>query len=133
MNNLSLTGRITKDPEAKSTQSGNIYVMFSLAVDRGWKDDDGNYITDFIPCVAWNKNAEFISKYVKKGNLLEILGTIQSRTYQTQSNENRTIIEAIVDEVRNLTPKPKEETPAPQEPKQFKPNYDIQDDDDLPF
>ena len=132
MNSLSLTGRITKEPEIKTTQSGNLYLMFTLAVDRGWKDKDGNYITDFIPCVAWNSQAEFIGKYVQKGNMLEITGSIQSRTYETQSGENRTVIEAIVDNIRNLTPKPKEEIPAPQEPQQFNPK-NIINDDDLPW
>lgn len=138
MNNLCLTGRITKEPELKTTQSGNSYLLFTLAVDRGFKDDNGNYITDFIPCVAWNNQAEFIHKYVQKGNMLEITGTIQSRTYQTQSGDNRTVIEAIIDSVRNLTPKPKEEIPAPQEPKQYtKKEQEIEtniiDDSDLPF
>lgn len=138
MNNLCLTGRITKEPELKTTQSGNKYLMFTLAVDRGFKDNDGNYITDFIPCVAWNNQAEFISKYVQKGNMLEITGTIQSRTYQTQSGDNRTVIEAVLDNVRNLTPKPKEEIPAPQEPQQYvkkdiENEINIIDDSDLPF
>ena len=136
MNNLCLTGRITKEPEIKTTQSGNKYLMFTLAVDRGFKDDKGNYITDFIPCVAWNNQAEFISKYVQKGNMIEITGSIQSRTYQTQSGENRTVIEAVLDNVRNLTPKPKEEIPAPQEPQKFnnkENDINIIDDNDLPF
>lgn len=136
MNSLCLTGRITKEPDLKTTQSGNSYLLFTLAVDRGFKDDNGNYITDFIPCVAWNNQAEFISKYVQKGNMIEITGSIQSRTYQTQSGENRTVIEAIVDNVRNLTPKPKEEIPAPQEPQQFnnkENDVNTIDDNDLPF
>ena len=85
-------------------------------------------ITDFIPCVAWNNQAEFISNYVKKGNLLEVTGLIQSRTYQTQSGENRTVIEVVIDSVSNLTPKPKEETTP-----QFEPQYKNILDDDLPF
>lgn len=128
MNNVSLTGRITKDPELRHTPSGYAVVMFTIAVDRKYKNANGEKITDFIPCVAWNNQAEFISNYVKKGNLLEVTGLIQSRTYQTQSGENRTVIEVVIDSVSNLTPKPKEETTP-----QFEPQYKNILDDDLPF
>ena len=143
MNNVSLTGRITKDPEIRYTQNQNACVMFTIAVDRGYNDAQGNKLSDFIPCVAWNSQAEFISKYVKKGNMLEVTGTIQSRMYQNQQGENRVVIEVILDSVSNLTPKPKEEVPAPQEPSRFNPTYHkpeqkktqefIITDEDLPF
>ena len=143
MNNVSLTGRITKDPEIRYTQNQIACLMFTLAVDRGYKDAQGNKLSDFIPCVAWNSQAEFISKYVKKGNMLEVTGTIQSRMYQNQQGENRVVIEVILDSVSNLTPKPKEEVPAPQEPSRFNPTYQkpeqkktqefIITDEDLPF
>lgn len=141
MNNVSLTGRITKDPEIRYTQNQNACVMFTIAVDRGYKDAQGNKLSDFIPCVAWNSQAEFISKYVKKGNLIEVTGTIQSRSYQNQQGETRVVIEVVLDSVSNLTPKPKEEAPTPQEPSRFKPTQQTQqqsqefivNDDDLPF
>lgn len=140
MNNVSMTGRITKDPEIRYTQNQNACLMFTLAVDRGYKDAQGNKLSDFIPCVAWNTKADFISRYVKKGNLLEVTGQIQSRSYQTQSNETRVVIEVVLDSVSNLTPKPKEEIPAPQEQTRFNPTHQIQqpqefiiDDEDLPF
>ena len=143
MNNVSLTGRITKDPEIKYTPNNNGYVMFTIAVDRGYKDKDGKKQSDFIPCVAWNSQAEFISKYVKKGNLIEITGTIQSRSYQNQQGETRVIIEVILDSVSNLTLRPKEEAPAPQEQSNFNPSYQTPqnqnptifavDDEDMPF
>ena len=133
MNNVSLTGRITKDPEIKFTQSGNTYVMFSIAVNRKYKDANGERQTDFIPCVAWNNQANFINDYITKGNLIEITGNIQTRTYQTQSGENRQVVEVVVDSVSNLTPKPKEEPT-----KNFEPNFKNQNEiyfnnDDLPF
>ena len=136
MNSVSLIGRITHDPEIKNAPSGTPYLLFSIAVDRGYKDQNGNKQTDFIPCVAWNNQADFISRYVKKGNLIEITGTTQSRVYQNQQGENRTVIEVIVNQVGNLTPKPKEVVPAPQEPSYFNPSYSkdsIVEDDDLPF
>ena len=117
MNNISLVGRITKDPELRTTQSGNQCVLFALAVDRGYKDAYGEKITDFLPCIAWNSQATFIGNYVNKGNLLEVSGMLTTRKYQNDSGETKTIIEVLVNKVSNLTPKPKEET------QQFIPNF----------
>ena len=66
MNNCNFVGRLTKDPEAKSTASGKGVVNFSIAVDR-YKDAQGNKVTDFIPCTAWDPTASLISRYFKKG------------------------------------------------------------------
>lgn len=143
MNSVNLTGRITKDVELKTTPSDNKVVSFILAVDRGYKDKDGNKLSDFVPCIAWNNQADFMSKYVKKGNLLEITGTIQVRNYTTSQNENRTLVEVVVDSLSNLTPKPKEEnagdklyvSPNPNSPiKVNGKGVDLNNvDDDLPF
>ena len=139
MNNVSLTGRITKDPELCYTQNQVAFITFTIAVDRGYKDANGNKIADFIPCLAWKSQAEFIGKYVKKGNLIEITGNIQSRSYQNNQGENRVIIEVVIDSVSNLTPRPNEEVPAPQEPSYYKPANDeaveknVVDDEGLPF
>ena len=138
MNNASLTGRITRDPEINYTQNQIPFVIFTLAVDRDYKDKDGKIPVDFISCVAWNSQAEFISKYVKKGNLLELTGSIQTRSYQNQQGENRVITEVVLDTVKNMTPKPKEEIPAPQEPSYYKPaneetNKNNVDNEGLPF
>ena len=134
MNNVCLTGRITKEPELKTTQTNKSFITFTIAVDRGFKDDSGNYITDFINCVAWNNQAEFIYKYVQKGNLIEITGSIQTRTYQKTNGDNRTVTEVIVDNVKNLTPKSSNEKAEEQEEeKSFNPSFNNYDDDDLPF
>lgn len=130
MNNVNLTGRTTQDIELKCTSNGVSYTMFSLAVNRKFKDQNGEYITDFIPCVAWRSQAEYLSKYVAKGNLIEVTGEIQQRTYQTQSGETKYIIEVVLDSIKNLTPKPKE-AQNPQQT-QAKQNNNL-DDDDLPF
>lgn len=111
MNKCCLVGRITKDVEIRYTQSQNACVMFTLAVNRDFRNPDGSYSADFISCVAWNNQAEFLSKYVKKGYLLGVSGRIQTRTYQTQNGETRAITEVIVDSVENLTPKPQEQQP----------------------
>ena len=125
MNKAVLIGRITKEPEIKYTQSGTAVVSFTLAVDRDFKDEQGNYITDFINCVAWRNQAEFIANYIKKGYLIAISGAIQTRSWQTQNGENRSVTEVIVYSVKNLTPK--ENTP------EEKQNANEIDDSDLPF
>lgn len=123
MNKAILIGRITKEPEIKYTQSGVGVVSFTLAVDRDVKDDNGNYITDFINCVAWRNQAEFIANWIKKGYLIAISGSIQVRSWQTSNGENRSTTEVIVDSVKNLTPK--ENKPEANEQPPI--------DDDLPF
>jgi single-strand DNA-binding protein len=133
MNSVNLTGRLTKDIELRTSQSGNTFTSFTIAV-RGFRDAQGNEQTNFIPCNAWNGKAEFLSKYSKKGDMLEITGSIQVRTYQTQQGENRTIIEVVVDSVSNLTPKPKETIPNPNSPVKVNgQGVDFTPDDDLPF
>lgn len=125
MNKVVLIGRITKEPEIKNTQSGTAVVSFTLAVDRDFKDEKGNSTTDFINCVAWRTQAEFIANYIKKGYLIAITGSIQNRSWQTANGENRTVSEVIVDSVKNLTPKENK----PQE----KESINEIDDSDLPF
>lgn len=133
MNSVNLTGRLTKDIELRTSQSGNTFTSFTIAV-RGFKDAQGNEQTNFIPCNAWNSRAEYLSRYSKKGDMLEITGSIQVRSYQTSQGENRTIIEVVVDSVSNLTPKPKDTISNPNS--QVKVNgqgVDFTPDDDLPF
>ena len=78
MNNVSLIGRFTKDVEERRTQSGTPVVSFTLAVNRRKKEDGA----DFINCIAWDKAAETIAKYVHKGDLFGVTGYIQTRNYE---------------------------------------------------
>lgn len=84
MNNVSLIGRLTKDVEERRTQNGTAVVSFTLAVDRRKKEDDA----DFIPCIAWDKAAETIAKYVHKGDLFGVTGYIQTRSYEKDGRMN---------------------------------------------
>lgn len=84
MNNVSLIGRLTKDVEERRTQNGTAVVSFTLAVDRRKKEDGA----DFIPCIAWNKAAETIAKYVHKGDLFAVTGYIQTRSYEKDGRMN---------------------------------------------
>lgn len=78
MNSVNLTGRITRDPELKQKTNGDgSYMFFCLAVDGG-KDKNSNKLTDFIDCIAYDKQAGFLSSYAKKGDLLEITGKIHT-------------------------------------------------------
>ncbi len=105
MNKVVLTGRITRDPEIRYTQTGIGTVSFSLAVDRQIKDASGNRQADFINCVAWRNQAEFISRYIKKGYMLCVEGRITTRSYQGQDNAMHYVTEVVVDQVENLTPR----------------------------
>lgn len=84
MNNVSLIGRLTKDVQERRTQSGTPVVSFTLAVDRRKKEDGA----DFINCIAWDKAAETIAKYVHKGDLFGITGYIQTRSYEKDGRMN---------------------------------------------
>lgn len=84
MNNVSLIGRLTKDVEERRTQSGTPVVSFTLAVDRRKKEDGA----DFINCIAWDKTAETIAKYVHKGDLFAVTGYIQTRSYEKDGRMN---------------------------------------------
>lgn len=98
MNKVTLIGRLTKDAELKTTSSGINYCNFIIAVDRKFKDANGNRQADFIACVAWRTTADFISKYFKKGNKIAVVGSIQTRSYEDQSGNKHLVTEVIVDE-----------------------------------
>ena len=84
MNEVILIGRVTKDIEVRKTQSGKSVASFTLAVDRRKKEDGA----DFIPCIAWDKAAETIARYVHKGDLFGVTGYIQTRSYEKDGRKN---------------------------------------------
>ena len=98
MNKAILCGRLTKDPELKMTQNQTNFCNFIIAVDRRFKDANGQRQADFIACVAWRTTADFISKYFKKGNRIAVVGSIQTRTYEDQNGQKRLVTEVVVDE-----------------------------------
>lgn len=99
MNKVSLVGRLTKEPEMKTTQNQTSVCNFTIAVDRRFKDANGQRQADFIPCVAWKQTAEFIQKYFHKGNRIGISGSIQTRTYEDQNGQKRFVMEVLAEEV----------------------------------
>lgn len=98
MNKVILIGRLTKDPEVKNTASQTALCNFTIAVDRRFKDPNGQRQTDFINCVAWRQTASFIGSYFHKGNRIAITGSIQTRTYDDNQGQKRYVTEVVVDE-----------------------------------
>ena len=98
MNKVELVGRLTKDPEVKLTSNQTQFCNFTIAVDRRFKDQNGQRQADFINCVAWRQTAVFIQKYFRKGNRIGLVGSIQTRSYDDQSGQKKFITEVVVDE-----------------------------------
>ena len=98
MNKVELVGRLTKDPEVKLTSNQTQFCNFTVAVDRRFKDANGQRQADFINCVAWRQTAVFIQKYFRKGNRIGLVGSIQTRSYDDQSGQKKFITEVVVDE-----------------------------------
>ena len=97
MNSICLMGRLTGDPELKTTQTGVSVTSFSVAVDRAYRSKDQERQTDFINCVAWRSTAEFISRYFRKGQRIALQGSLQSRRYTANDGSQRTAYEVVVD------------------------------------
>ena len=97
LNKIFIMGRLTRDPELRTTNSGTSVASFSLAVDRNYKGADGEKETDFIDCVAWRSTAEFAAKYFTKGRMAIVEGRLQIRPWTDKEGNNRRSAEVIVD------------------------------------
>lgn len=95
LNEVILMGRLTAAPDLKTTTSGNSVTSFTLAVDRRYTQN-GEKKADFINCVAWRSTADFITKYFNKGDLIAVIGEIQTRNYEDKNKNKRTAVEVIV-------------------------------------
>lgn len=105
MNVANLVGRLTKDIELKYTQSGTAVASFTLAVNRSFKNDAGEYEADFINCVIWRKGAENLANFTRKGSQIGIEGRIQTRNYDDQQGRKVYVTEIVVNNFHLLTPK----------------------------
>lgn len=101
MNKVMLIGRTTQDISLIFTQSGKAVAKVTLAVDRSYKNESGQRETDFINLVIWNKLAEIVAQYVKKGKLIAVEGELQIRQYE-KNNERRYISEVVCSDVQFL-------------------------------
>ena len=133
-----LTGRLTADPELKTTPTGVPVTSFSIAVNRNYRSGEEQQ-TDFINIVAWRQRAEFICKYFTKGSLIGIEGSIQTRRYTDKNGNNRTAFEVVANNVQFVESK-RDGAASVGESAGFS-NADVNDfadlgtadDDDLPF
>lgn len=95
LNNISLQGRLVRDPELRNTQTGIPVASFTIACDRGGKD----LPVDFIDCVAWKGTAEMVSRFFHKGNMIFLKGRLQSRKWEDKEGNKRTSWEVVADSV----------------------------------
>ena len=140
LNVIAIMGRLARDPELRQTTTGKNVASFTLAVDRGRKDENGQNQTDWLNVVAWEKTAEFVCRYFSKGNLIAVTGRLQSRSYQDKNGNNRTAVEVLASQV-SFCGKKKQEN-RQEERRENAPSYSqgndtdfalIEDDGDLPF
>lgn len=99
MNRIILMGRLTREPEVKTTPTGKTVVVFSLAVDRPFTAKNGQREADFINIVTWNKTAELVGTYVHKGERLLVEGRLQIRSYEGKDGQKHYVTEVIADRV----------------------------------
>lgn len=97
INRVVLAGRTTRDLELRNTKSGTNVCSFTLAVDRNFKNKNGERKADFISCIAWKKTAEVMSKYVKKGSVIGVDGSIQTRSYDNRDGQRVYVTEVVVE------------------------------------
>lgn len=142
INKSILGGRLTADPELKTTPSGVAVCSFTLAINRKFSKD-GQQEADFINCQAWRQTAEFINRYFRKGSSLCVSGSIQTRSWQDQNGQKRFATDVVVDEAMFVDGKndaqgtrtfTADQTPAPAFNAPQTPNFEeLKTDDDFPF
>lgn len=133
-------------PTLRTTQSGQSVCSFTVACQRPFKNDAGQYDADFINCVAWGKTAEFVQQHFVKGSSIGLQGRLQSRSYDAQDGSKRYVTEVIAANVEFVAPKKDGQQPAqqmppltgasPQQPAQqmtYQQVGSVYDDTDLPF
>ena len=131
MNKVLLLGRVAKDIELRTTTSGKSVATFTLAVNRDYKNAEGKYDADFIPCVAFEGKAETISKFVHKGDKFCVSGKMQTRTYDKSDGSKAYVTEVIVDGFDFIESK-KDKPDAPNISIEYD-DFEEIDDEDLPF
>lgn len=105
LNRIVIIGRLTRDPELRSTSNGTPVATFTVAVDRTFSNNRGEKETDFIPVVVWRAQAETCGRYLSKGKMVAVDGRLQIRTYEANDGSKRTVAEVVAESVRFLSPK----------------------------
>jgi len=112
LNRVILIGRLTRDPEGRTTNTGKTVVNFSIAVDKRIKPQDGSPTADFFNVSAWGNTADFVVNYLQKGRLIAVDGRLSTRKYTTQDGQNREVYEIVADNVQGLD-RPRDDGGAP--------------------
>ncbi len=136
MNKVILVGNLTRDPELTETPSGVAVCRFAIAVSRDYANADGSRETDFFNITVWRGRAEVCGKYLKKGNKVAIVGSLQNRSYEDKDGVKRNVTDVIANEVEFLTPKnaQSEMDDAPVvSSRRERPQLEAIDDNQLPF
>ena len=128
MNKIILIGRLVNDTELKTLNNGTNYVQGTIAVNRNYKNSEGNYEADFIDFSAFGLTAELINKYFVKGDRIGIIGRLQSRSYTNQQGQKIIVREVIVENIEFLQEKKKVTQPSTEDV-----NFYTLPEDDLPF
>ena len=131
INVVVLMGRLTADPELRTTPNGISVTSFSIAVDRAYQKAGTERQTDFINCVAWRQTAEFITKYFQKGSMIAVNGTLQQRSYTDKDGNKRTAYDVVIDNASFCGSKNESGNNHVNEPSLE--DIEFSDDDDLPF
>lgn len=131
LNHSTIMGRLTKNPELRRTQSGKAVVSFTIACDKPGKDSGAS----FIPCVAWEKTGEFINSYFSKGSAIAVEGRLESRQYDANDGQKRTVLEVVVSQAHFCGKKEETTEPAFGTPEYAKNSFELLDgeDDECPF
>lgn len=137
INNVVLVGRLTRDPELRYTPSNVAVATFSLAVNRNFKNQAGDYEADFISCIMWRQQAENFANWLKKGALVGITGHIQTRSYDNQQGQRVYVTEVVAESFQLLEKKDNAANHASME-NQIPPRFEKTNpmdisDDNLPF
>lgn len=134
LNKVILGGRLTAEPELKTTTSGVSVVTVTVAVNRGYRaTSDQHPQTDFITVVAWRQLAEHISRYFRKGSSICVIGSIQTRSWQDQNGKKRYATEVVADEVYFVDSKQDQSGSQSMSEVQTDEFADVRDDERLPF
>lgn len=113
MNTVAMVGRLTRDPETKTTTGGKNVAEFSIAVDKRFKQADGPD-ADFFRVKAWGQTADFVGNYLTKGRLVSVSGRLEQRKYKDKDGNDRESIEIVADQVNGLDKKPDADAPKAQ-------------------
>ena len=137
MNKVILVGNLTRDPELTETPSGVAVCRFAIAVSRDYANSDGSRETDFFNITVWRGRAENCGKYLKKGNKVAIVGSLQTRSYEDKDGIKRNVTDVIANEVEFLTPRNAQGDIDPDtaivSSRRERPQLEAIDDNQLPF